>query len=422
LQAYWWWTLPQATSWLYKGGFALYALMSCAVIASLSLPRSPLRSAFSVGWLRWLGLRSYGIYLAHWPIFLVVRQELPTWGRGPQAVLAVSCSLVVAEVSFRLLEQPIRLKRWPSRQRSVQVAVASMLGVALLALIPWPIDESERSTDFEAALDAFNSRAASALPRSTTTQAASEVPRPPAVASVDTFGDSAALLMAMGMATADTQATNPPSRLSDIGGDVALGCGVSRFDMMRVEAEIAVTQECRDWPERWSQVVAADQPDIAQLITAAWEVPDVRLPGSDTWSSIGDPKVDEFVRSEVTTAVDLLAADGAMVLLVLWPEYGQWSLEGKSEALQRQADPARMRRLHELMREVAAARPNTVRVLDLPEFLGPERLADQNLRTDGLHIEVEQSTELYAQGLGEEIYKIYSDWFIQNKTASAPGS
>ncbi|MEI7888038.1 MAG: acyltransferase, partial [Actinomycetes bacterium] len=65
LQVYWWWTLPQASSWLYQGGFALYALMSCVVIASLASPRSPLRAAFSVGWLRWLGLRSYGIYLAH---------------------------------------------------------------------------------------------------------------------------------------------------------------------------------------------------------------------------------------------------------------------------------------------------------------------------------------------------------------------
>jgi len=421
LQAYWWWTLPQATSWLYKGGFTLYALMSCAVIASLALPRSPFRAAFSVSWLRWLGLRSYGIYLAHWPIFLVVRQELPSWGRGPQAVLAVSCSLAVAEVSFRLLEQPVRLQRWPTRERSVRVAAAAMAGVALLALIPWPIDESARATDFESALDEFNSRSASTASRSTTTQPPAAVPQPPPNASVDTFGDSTALLMVMGMATADAKSARPTGRVSDIGGDVALGCGVSRFDMLRVEVDLQVTQECRSWPERWSQAVAANHPDIAQLITGAWEVPDVRLPGSTTWSSIGDPAVDEFVSSELTTAADVLSADGAMVLLVLWPEYGQWIQDGKSEALQRQADPARMRRLHELMRQVAASRPATVRILDLPKFLGPERLADQALRPDGLHIQAEQTTELYANGLSDEIYKIYSDWWMQNKAVPASG-
>ena len=421
VQVYWWWTLPQATDWLYKGGFALYATMSCVVIASLALPRSPLRAAFSVGWLRWLGLRSYGIYLAHWPIFLVVRQELPSWGRLAQAVLAISCSLAVAEISYRFLEQPVRLRRWPSRERSLAVAGSAMVVVALCALIPWPIDESARSTDFESALDDFNSRSAATASRPTTTQPPAAVPQPPAIANVDTFGDSTALLMAMGMGTAAAESGKQAGLVDDIGGDVELGCGVSRFDMLRVEFDSVVTDQCRSWPERWSQKVAANHPDIAQLITGAWEVPDVRLPGSTTWSSLGDPAVDEFVRSELTTAVDLLAADGAMVLLVLWPEYGQWAQEGKTEALQRQADPARMRRLHELMREVAASRPATVRILDLPAFLGPERLADQTLRTDGLHIKAEQTAELYANGLSDEIYSIYSDWWLQNKAVPASG-
>ena len=421
VQVYWWWTLPQATDWLYKGGFALYATMSCVVIASLALPRSPLRAAFSVGWLRWLGLRSYGIYLAHWPIFLVVRQELPSWGRLPQAVLAISCSLAVAEVSYRLLEQPVRLQRWPSRERSLRVAGLAMVVVALCGLIPWPIDDTERSTDFESALEDFNERSAATASRPSTSAPPVAAPQPPAIANVNTFGDSTALLMAMGMGDADAESSKQTGRVADIGGDVELGCGVSRFDMLRVDPDTALADQCRSWPERWSQVVAANHPDIAQLITGAWEVPDVLLPGSTTWSSVGDPAVDDFVRSELTTAVDVLAADGAMVLLVLWPEYGQWAQEGKSEPLQRQADPVRMRRLHELMREVAASRPATVRILDLPAFLGPERLADQTLRTDGLHIKTEQTQELYANGLSDEIYSIYSDWWRQNKAVPVSG-
>ncbi|MEI7888536.1 MAG: hypothetical protein WCJ04_14205, partial [Actinomycetes bacterium] len=355
------------------------------------------------------------------PIFLVVRQELPSWGRVPQAVLAISCSLLVAEISYRLLEQPVRLQRWPSREWVLRVTASAMVVVALLALIPWPIDEAARSTDFESALDQFNSRSAATASRSTTTQPPAVIPQPPAVANVDTFGDSTALLMVMGMATADAKSTRKTGRVADIGGDVQLGCGVSRFDMLRVDPDTVLADRCRAWPERWSQAVAANHPDIAQVITGAWEVPDVRLPGSTTWSSLGDPAVDDFVRSELTSAVDLLAADGAMVLLVLWPEYGQWAQEGKSEALQKQADPARMRRLHELMREVAASRPATVRVLDLPQFLGPERLADQSLRTDGLHIKAEQTTELYANGLSDEIYSIYRDWWLQNKAQPASG-
>ncbi len=82
VQAYWWWGLDQSTPWLYRGGFTLYAALSCLVITAAALPSGPMRAGLSVGVARWLGERSYGIYLAHWPIFLTVRQTWPDLGRN----------------------------------------------------------------------------------------------------------------------------------------------------------------------------------------------------------------------------------------------------------------------------------------------------------------------------------------------------
>lgn len=70
----------------------------------------------------WIGLRSYSLYLWHWPVYVLARWTtgLAVW---PYSLLAVALSVVVAAMSFRLLENPIRhsprLKRWPLRWRIV---------------------------------------------------------------------------------------------------------------------------------------------------------------------------------------------------------------------------------------------------------------------------------------------------------------
>ena len=74
--------------------------------------------------MRWIGVRSYGIYLWHWPI--IVLWGAPHTGvNWPQAILQVAASFVVAALSWRFVEEPIRqgaLKRLRERSRS-RVAV-----------------------------------------------------------------------------------------------------------------------------------------------------------------------------------------------------------------------------------------------------------------------------------------------------------
>src|SRR5215203_6742833 len=61
---------------LYRGGLATVSLATAALIMALSHPQTRLGSAL-LGWapLRWIGERSYGIYLWHWPVFMITRPQ-----------------------------------------------------------------------------------------------------------------------------------------------------------------------------------------------------------------------------------------------------------------------------------------------------------------------------------------------------------
>ena len=417
VQAWWWWSLPQESSWLYRGGFAGYAVMTCVVILAATVPRGPLAAATAAAPLRWLGLRSYAIYLAHWPILLAVRQTWPASPRWLQAVVGVGASLVLAELSFRVLEQPVRTGRWPSARWAPRLAGAAVLVVAVLAMSPTASRPEVRDSsriDFETEAARFNETAAEAASRTTapTTTTTTVVETPP-VPRILTFGDSTALLTALGLRDYQVELGLD----SRVGGSVELGCPVARFEALQQRVVSPVTAACRDWQEEWPQVLASDRADIAQLVTGTWDVADGRMPGAEGFAGVGDPATDDFVRSELLTAVDTLSSTGALVVLVLWPEFGSWADDGRPAAIVRQMDPARMDRFHELQREVAAQRPDQVRLIDFDAWLG-DRAQDPGLRSDGVHLEAPEMLQVYRDWLGAETDRVWQEWWRTHRAPS----
>jgi hypothetical protein len=97
------------TPWLYRGGFLALAFFTTVLIAAVTHPASVLGPALGVGVLRYLGRRSYGIYLWHWPIFMVTRPGIDVpWSEPVAFAVRLALTLGVAELSYRLVEMPIR--------------------------------------------------------------------------------------------------------------------------------------------------------------------------------------------------------------------------------------------------------------------------------------------------------------------------
>jgi peptidoglycan/LPS O-acetylase OafA/YrhL len=93
---------------LYKGGMVLLSVGTVLVVAALVHPASWLGVA--VGWtpLRWLGVRSYGIYLWHYPIIVLTAPGMRERASLSLEVLQVVATIVVAALSWRFFEEPIR--------------------------------------------------------------------------------------------------------------------------------------------------------------------------------------------------------------------------------------------------------------------------------------------------------------------------
>lgn len=105
------WKITEFDTWLYRGGFALVSLTTALVVAVAAHPGADVgRRLLGVGVLRWIGIRSYGIYLWHFPIFMVTRPGLDQdlLSGYPLLSVRVAITFAIAEMSFRYVEQPIR--------------------------------------------------------------------------------------------------------------------------------------------------------------------------------------------------------------------------------------------------------------------------------------------------------------------------
>lgn len=96
-------------TFIYRGGMLFFSLNAAILIACICHPSSYLGYLFSWKPLSWLGKRSYGIYLWHYPIIVL---STPVYEMGSPAYWRVSLQLVIilsiAEISYRFIEMPIR--------------------------------------------------------------------------------------------------------------------------------------------------------------------------------------------------------------------------------------------------------------------------------------------------------------------------
>ena len=138
------WLLPEDSEWVFRGGLVLVAVLTALAIAGATAPGSRLGRALDVRPLRWVGERSYGLYLWHWPLLVLVTAAWPALPGLAIAGIALAATVTAAAVSYRWLEQPVRrlgfravAAAWARSWRGgrVRVATAAVSGLAIAALV-----------------------------------------------------------------------------------------------------------------------------------------------------------------------------------------------------------------------------------------------------------------------------------------------
>jgi hypothetical protein len=114
----------QGPQWLIDCARAGLAVALAAVaICCAARPGSRVGRALDVRPLAWIGRRSYGIYLWHWPVFVVTRPMIDV--QGPQWLIdcaRAGLAVALAAVSYRYLETPVRQGTFVHSMRRAWVA------------------------------------------------------------------------------------------------------------------------------------------------------------------------------------------------------------------------------------------------------------------------------------------------------------
>jgi peptidoglycan/LPS O-acetylase OafA/YrhL len=102
-------TQLEASPQLYRTGFVVFAAIALVLVVTVSLPGSVLGALLDVPPLRWVGSRSYALYLWHWPVFVYTRPGLDWALQGWASIAArLAITVVLTEASYQLVEKPIR--------------------------------------------------------------------------------------------------------------------------------------------------------------------------------------------------------------------------------------------------------------------------------------------------------------------------
>jgi peptidoglycan/LPS O-acetylase OafA/YrhL len=94
---------------LYRGGLLLLAVLSAVLLVAVTYPGSLSGRLLGLPLPRWIGERSYGIYLWHMPV--VAFTPHPAQGTGGwlwPALLELALTLLLASLSWSLIEDPVR--------------------------------------------------------------------------------------------------------------------------------------------------------------------------------------------------------------------------------------------------------------------------------------------------------------------------
>ncbi|OBA94335.1 hypothetical protein A5662_19485 [Mycobacteriaceae bacterium 1482268.1] len=355
-----------------RGLLIVVAVAAVFIVAPVALEqRGLVARTLALPPLVWLGMISYGVYLWHWPVFLVLNGERTGLTGLPLFAVRAVATVTVAAMSWWVIEQPI--KRWrPVHVPQLRLAAATLATAAVATMVVVPVgirqgDGRPLGPDVLAA----------AVQPEVPVEVGGTARLAPGTRTVAVFGDSMAWTMMRYL---------PPTPGFKFLDFTTIGCGIARGGPYRSTGETLTQKpECETWPARWAQRISHAKPDVVLLTIGRWETVDRVNEG--IWTHVGDSAFDGYLSGELRRALDILGSTGARVVVTTAP-YNRRG-EQPDGTLYPEDKPARVDAWNTLLRRVVGGYKNAT-VLDLNEKLCPNgtytnRVDGIKMRMDGLH-------------------------------------
>ncbi|MFJ6415275.1 acyltransferase family protein [Paeniglutamicibacter sp. NPDC091659] len=112
--------LPDTSAAAYRGGMALFCVAAAAMILSLERRHTLVRAVLNQQHLRWMGNRSYGLYLWHWPLLVLAGVLFPPRAATAATLCVLAATFLAAAASWHLVEQPIMRDGFRTSLRALQ--------------------------------------------------------------------------------------------------------------------------------------------------------------------------------------------------------------------------------------------------------------------------------------------------------------
>jgi peptidoglycan/LPS O-acetylase OafA/YrhL len=451
------------TSWFYRVGFQSVAVLSTIAVAGLATGEGPVSRLLGHPVLCWVGRRSYGIYLWSWPVQVYASSHFGLSGIGLDVVV-VAVTLVLATLSFRFVEEPVR-RGWAQpvgrRAKAVEPATLSntvrfgVAGLVVFAVVvvstsggtPAPsylrVSDAQaaasalaETSGFEAGPDDVGARITTTVPVSTTTttepagptttlplppgppgpfpaEVASLVPRSAAVDPFDVNGRPLRVMIA-GDSVGWSLGWQPSSELTGsvrIENRAIIGCGVMPPHASWVVAGRGVddySDFCLEQAEA-ERIGLESGPDVVLLWLGAWEVYDHILDQENL--RVFTDRYAEVLEQRLQERVDLYRAAGVPTVMPLVPCFGPGADRLGVERL----DVRRRAWVNERLAAVAARNRTWVRLIDPSDVVcdGDGEAIEQtpdgiDIRADGAHFDIPSATWFWNTWLAGQLGAAYS--------------
>ncbi len=374
------WTWTHATgddTLLYRGGFLMLA-MGVAVVVTAAVQPQPgvVGRALALPPLRGLGLISYGVYLWHWPIFMMLTPGRTGWNGYELFLLRVAVTLIVSIVSYNLVEMPIRRGAFRGWNLSWTLAPSAAACVAVAVVIVTrggmaPVTHALSPTED--------------MPTSQPTGQMASAKTGPVRVLVK--GDSISLSLGAGL-----EGTGPSVGLLAWNRGI-IGCGFFPVDEDlgdNGQWTLERAKLCKNWRALWATDVQNFQPDVVLMLSGPWDAIDLKVAGH--MIEVGTQEWHDYAMSSLENALAAFTSQGAKVALLTAPCFKPRQTELTQPIKGEHLLVWPVNDLNAVYREFADEHPDKVKLIDLYAAVCPNGLYEDlttpdgaQMRGDGVH-------------------------------------